>query len=256
MKIHLIYKESFPQHYLDAAAEGIAEMYELAQKDTDIIDDAKPSENIADFENHVYKEQVRVGWNNRKLETNLLLRGLSFPEVYSNIFNMNAPEPDDKVIYLMESDLYAKGTYWVFGSAMHLTGRNVQSVYRIEHAQELYKNFPSMDDTYKSFMFKTLIMHEAGHLLGLTPDYLPNHTESKNPIYHRHCKHKYCVMSQDASVRGWVKKTDLRINRAKKDLPPLCPGCYYELLHNGQYEQNPEGYMRDLKEYSLNQRNR
>jgi predicted Zn-dependent protease len=263
MNIHLIYGEDFPQHHLDAAREGIEEMCDLAQTpNLDIRDEKKPPAVMDEFKMAVRKEQFESGgFKNEKVWANLLLCFFMDPENYGQYLSMAAPGPDDKVLYLTQEDLYASGTRWVFGSAFNndrstrpINYVSAQSPWRIENGHKLYKKFPQTNEHYRASVFKTVIMHEFGHMLGLLPEYLPNHTQSGKPVYHHHCKHKYCAMSQDTSVMGWLKKTDLRLERSKKDLPPLCPGCLYELTHRGEYKRHPEFYMSSLQEYIIQEK--
>ena len=70
--------------------------------------------------------------------------------------------------------------------------------------------------------FKTVLMHEFGHVIGLTYEGRKNSVEMFGP----HCADKYglCIMQQ--RIDGdYSKITRARLAAKEEGLPPICPDC-------------------------------
>ena len=70
--------------------------------------------------------------------------------------------------------------------------------------------------------FKTVLMHEFGHVIGLTYEGRKNSVEMFGP----HCADKYglCIMQQRADG-DYSYITRARLAAKKEGLPPICPDC-------------------------------
>ncbi len=91
--------------------------------------------------------------------------------------------------------------------------------------------------------FKTIVMHEFGHVLGLTREGRANTYEALGP----HCLDENCIMQQRLDG-DFSKITRRRLIFKQHGLPPICPDCIkegeryfarqqylYNLLHNNGY---------------------
>ena len=67
--------------------------------------------------------------------------------------------------------------------------------------------------------FQTVVMHEFGHLIGLTPDGRKNSYMQLGT----HCKNGD-IMKQDMTGTG-REMTENRLRRKRMGLPPICPDC-------------------------------
>jgi predicted Zn-dependent protease len=220
--IHIVYSEKYPAHYSAAAIGGIGDMAKLAQIEYKVSLVETNDINTKAINDFFYNK--RNGKYNERL---FCIEAL--PAIYKWL-GLKADE-NSPLIYLLEGDLYfyaGKGLpycSWIFGAASVYGG--IETPFRIE------KMFKAEPDSVKAEIFKTVVMHEIGHTLGLVSTSAPNHTRSKNPIFRRHCRHGYCLMSQNVLIPGFKKKTDIRLSRES----PLCPDCLDYLISYNKGER-------------------
>ncbi|MDR1476849.1 MAG: hypothetical protein LBI17_01830 [Rickettsiales bacterium] len=208
--IHIVYSEKYPAYYALAAIEGISGMCDLAQIEykVPLVElNAAETKNIED----AFYNKRNGKYNEQPFFQNVL------PALY-NWLGLKG-DGSSSIIYLLEGDLYhyaGKGRpyyNWVFGAANIYGG--IEAPYRIE------RRFKAEPAKARAEIFKTLVMHEIGHTLGLVPESAPSHTRSKKPLFHHHCRHSYCTMSQVVSLAELKRNTDERLARQS----PLCPDC-------------------------------
>lgn len=68
--------------------------------------------------------------------------------------------------------------------------------------------------------FKTVLMHEFGHVIGLTPSNRKNSEENLGT----HCLDEYCIMQQRANG-DFRDVTQMRMAMKENNLPPICDDC-------------------------------
>lgn len=80
--------------------------------------------------------------------------------------------------------------------------------------------FLDSNNCLKKEEFKTVLMHEFGHAIGLTPEGRKNSTENLGT----HCLDEYCVMQQRANG-DFSDITYVRLKAKGYGLPPICDDC-------------------------------
>lgn len=83
--------------------------------------------------------------------------------------------------------------------------------------------FIKPDGTFDQEGFKTIVMHEFGHAIGLTQEGRNNTYEQLGP----HCADENCIMQQrlDGDFSDITRR---RLIFKAHDLPPICPDCITE----------------------------
>lgn len=71
--------------------------------------------------------------------------------------------------------------------------------------------------------FKTVVMHEFGHTIGLTREGRVNTNENLGA----HCMDAGCIMQQESSG-DFTKITNERLKRKRRGQPPICADCIEE----------------------------
>jgi predicted Zn-dependent protease len=217
--MHLVYGEKYPAYYTLAAMEGISEMCDLAQIEYKVSLVELNEANAKAIDGSFYNK--RNGKYNQSL-------------FYGGVFQclheyLDIKISDEKpLIYLLKGDMYVYNDPnqpyydWVFGGANVFGG--IMTPYRID------RRFKSEPPELRAEMFKTIVMHEIGHTLGLLPESAPNYTRSKSPIFHGHCRHGYCIMSQNTRAANEKQRTESRLSRQN----PICDDCLNYLIERNR----------------------
>lgn len=212
-KINIIHKSSLQECYIAAARTGISEMMELVGKKCNINDIALADNLVEEFEENLLSRQPKP---KRRREASMLDADF----MLTALFNMKAETTlgrDSTNLCIIDKDLnYPKINGWIFGIACgHVT---IQSIYRMANAGLFSKKLGGISDNHKSEIFKTLLMHELGHLLLPMP---PVKSYDKRPEFRDHCRYRVCLMSQFMSLCELEKLTRIRLGRSS----PLCEFC-------------------------------
>ena len=88
--------------------------------------------------------------------------------------------------------------------------------------------------------FKTVLMHEFGHVIGLTPSNRKNSEENLGT----HCLDESCIMQQRANG-DFRDVTQMRMAMKENNLSPICDDCI---------EAGNKYFEHDLARYFLMQR--
>ena len=142
-------------------------------------------------------------------------------QIYGNSIVMNLlNEPWQKGqphydILILKRDLYFNGYNFALGYAA-TDKLAISSVFRIEQ-------WLPYDKYMHSEVFKTIVMHEIGHMFGLVNSRRPDVEENHG----LHCKQPLCIMRQGTSLEPWIKYTNERLGSGK----PLCPNCLHDLYN-------------------------
>lgn len=119
-------------------------------------------------------------------------------------------EPHYDVV-ILKDDLYDDDTSFVFGYSWG--GQAVSSFCRFQKYVT--------DKRMQLEVFKTIVMHEVGHMLGLV-------NENRNDIVYSlgwHCTHGKCLMRQGLELNAWIQYTHDRLQSSS----PLCSHCQEDL---------------------------
>ena len=134
------------------------------------------------------------------------------------IANALASEPWQRMelhhdIVITKRDLYFEGTNWAFGCATRGL-MAIASVHRFEQ-------FIAKDKILQNQCFKTIAMHEIGHMFGLVNPKRKDIEENLGG----HCVNSKCIMRQGLSLQPWIGFTHDRLS----SMNPICPSCQHDL---------------------------
>ncbi len=103
------------------------------------------------------------------------------PKILRGMLDNSALENYDKVLGIVDEDLYAANLNFVFGQAESIGGRVC-----LVSSRRLYQSFYNLPENAALFLMRLSkeAAHEIGHLLGMT-----------------HCHNKSCVMTYSESIR-------------------------------------------------------
>lgn len=112
---------------------------------------------------------------------------------------LSSPSPEDRVLGIVDVDLFTPGLNFIFGQADISGRRAVISLYRLRQA---FYGLPNDEDVFRQRTLKEAV-HELGHTYGLG-----------------HCSNPMCVMHfsntlSDTDLKGWkfCSKCQLRISK-------------------------------------------
>lgn len=160
------------------------------------------------------KEGYPVGYINADKLLDLMNRDPTVREV---------PQID---INLVNDDIYAhngKGQQYQvygFGRPDKEEELSVGAVLSVRHLKETYGDNPE----YMKEVFKTLVMHELGHVFGATWE-MRKYVSNRDGCG-QHCTCPDCIMRTTHGRSGNEKLTDDRLNNKRERKPPLCPLCH------------------------------
>lgn len=129
-------------------------------------------------------------------------------------------------INLVNDEIYAhnsegqKYQVYGFGRPDKEEKLSVGAVLSVRHLKETYGDNPE----YMKEVFKTLVMHELGHVFGATWE-MRNHVSNRDGCG-QHCTCPNCIMRTTHGRSGNEKLTDDRLNNKRNGAPPLCPECH------------------------------
>ena len=197
--------------------QGVAEILNLAK-----VGNSVQVKNFGIWRNtnwltgNILNAYQSVDWYcgySRNKERNQLHCGKLYEAITTEPWQETQPHHD---ILILKSDLYDNDVNWCFGYAV-LGQMAVSSVYRFE--KWLHNDYSMQREC-----FKTIIMHEVGHMLGLV-------NENRTDIEYNlgwHCTNNNCIMRQGLTINAWVQYTHERLNMGKS----LCPHCQSDLRNH------------------------
>jgi predicted Zn-dependent protease len=118
-------------------------------------------------------------------------------------------------VLVLKSDLYDGDVDWCFGYS--IPGQAITSVHRFE-------KWLSDDRYIQDECFKTVVMHEIGHMLGIVD-------ETRKDITYNlgwHCIHPNCIMRQSENIDLCQLHTYDRLISEQT----LCPSCQRDLRNH------------------------
>lgn len=122
----------------------------------------------------------------------------------------------DPVFILVEKDLVAEGTNFIFGITSKNRGISIQSIHRF---------LPEIKNTTTGYnIVRHIARHEYGHLVGLDETSIL-HTDSRGGLYTGHCTNE-CTMQQVMSV---PEAKSLSVRLEHKSHAGFCSDCVTSL---------------------------
>lgn len=195
--LYVTWTSDVPQPEAQAALNGVTDAVKAAGQRRDIVvlgarpwsQGAYSSPDWYAREAERRQREVRNLGHGRQINVNNLTR-LFYEEPWQQ-------NPHWEVA-IVNTDLYADGTNFVFGITQPDFAASIQSVRR------LIDSIPTGE--LRTAMVRRLLRHEVGHMFGL-PGYNRSNTEEK---LGRHCTN-VCTMRQGISIPEWAQLTQQEV---------------------------------------------
>jgi predicted Zn-dependent protease len=215
--IHIVSQEGLDPRFNVAAQQAIEELLACLGAKNDY-----PVRNLGNWKSNNYLETT-----NRYIEIGKKAALRDKRETQLNVDAMLMATLDDPTlkqypqyqIILTKDDLYIPGLNFCTGAAAGNAGIVFSPVRLVGHAAT--GNLVPYGSPEHFERWKTVMMHELGHVLELTYDKRKNSEENLGA----HCTHPTCVMKQDLTgIFASVTKDRLRL--AEGNYLPICRDCY------------------------------
>jgi predicted Zn-dependent protease len=206
-----------PPSHSNAVLEGLAEILNLAHVGNDMqVKNFGVWRNHNWLSNNTLLDYQSVDWYigyALDKSRNQLHCGKLMEALVTEPWQEAEPHLD---VLVLKSDLYDTGknaVSWCFGYG-------IEGYMAISSVNRFQKWLPN-DLALQVECFKTIVMHEVGHMLGL-----PN--SNRRDIEDNlgwHCINNNCIMRQGLNIQAWIRITE---DRLRSDTP-LCPHCQQDL---------------------------